>query len=67
MPIRQKILRGKLPYDKTNWYLLYRDITVNWAKLKGLRNRARIWDCVLQVIDAMKAAETEGDCVMADT
>jgi hypothetical protein len=57
----------KLPYDKTNWYLLYRDITVNWAKLKGLRNRARIWDCVLQVIDAMKAAETEGDSVMADT
>jgi hypothetical protein len=56
----------KLPYHKTNWYLLYRDITVNWADLKGLRNRARIWDCVLQVIDAMKAAESDHDSVMAD-
>jgi hypothetical protein len=44
----------KLPYERTNWYQLYSNLTVRGAQLKGLRNRARIWDCMLQIIDAIK-------------
>ena len=41
----------RLPRSQTNWYQLYRDITVNWDKLKGLKNRARIWNDVVQLWD----------------
>jgi hypothetical protein len=44
----------RLPYERTNWYQLYRDIVVNREKLKGLKNRVRIWDAVLQIIDAIQ-------------
>jgi hypothetical protein len=44
----------KLPNSNTNWYKLYRDITVNWSDLKGLQNRKRIWNDVMQLIDAIK-------------
>lgn len=44
----------KLPKDKTNWYKLYRDITLNWARLKGLQNQKRIWGDMVQLMDAMK-------------
>jgi hypothetical protein len=50
----------KLPYETTHWYRLYRDITANWNQLKGLQNRARIWDTVTQIIDAMKTAREYG-------
>lgn len=56
-PDRRELLKLspiKLPYERTNWYQLYCDLTVNRERLKGLRNRARIWDCMLQVIDAIK-------------
>lgn len=43
-----------LPYERTHWYRLYCDITANWKHLKGLQNRARIWDAVMQIVDEMK-------------
>ncbi|KAF7590716.1 hypothetical protein BBP40_002507 [Aspergillus hancockii] len=63
-PDRQDLLNlspVKLAYGQTNWYNLYRDITVNWKDLKGLQNRARIWDAVLQVIDVIKESREKGD------
>ncbi|PVI04115.1 hypothetical protein DM02DRAFT_726029 [Periconia macrospinosa] len=47
-----------LPPLKTNYYVLYTLITRHWGELKGLRNRARIWeDCtsILGDIDSMRA------------
>ncbi|KAK2761333.1 hypothetical protein FQN54_001855 [Arachnomyces sp. PD_36] len=44
----------KLPRYKTNWYKLYRDITLNWDKLKGLQNRKRIWGDIMQLMDVME-------------
>ena len=44
----------KLNYSSTNWYQLYRDITVSWKQLKGLQNRARIWDAITQIVGAIK-------------
>ncbi|KAE8380396.1 hypothetical protein BDV26DRAFT_303036 [Aspergillus bertholletiae] len=49
----------KLAYNGTNWYQLYRDITVNWQQLKGLQNRARIWDAMLQIVHAIEDARQE--------
>ncbi|KAE8141639.1 hypothetical protein BDV38DRAFT_190483 [Aspergillus pseudotamarii] len=46
----------KLNYSSTNWYQLYRDITLNWRQLKGLQNRARIWDAITQIVGAIKDA-----------
>ena len=45
-----------LPRNKTNWYLVFCGVRSNWRRLKGLRNRARIWDNVKQVVDAIKKA-----------
>ena len=43
---RKPVKPMRLPYAQTNWYQLYTDITRDWAKLKGLKNRERIWrDC----------------------
>jgi hypothetical protein len=61
-PERQDILNlspVKLAHDTTNWYQLYRDITLHWDRLKGLQNRARIWDAVMQIVDAMKEARVK--------
>ncbi|KAL2860038.1 hypothetical protein BJX68DRAFT_224201 [Aspergillus pseudodeflectus] len=49
----------RLPYERTNWYQLYRDLVVHWGKLKGLKNRVRIWDAVVQIIDAIQAFRGE--------
>jgi hypothetical protein len=38
-----------LPIAGTNWYVLYREITANWDKLKGLQNR-KIWDDVVEIV-----------------
>ncbi|KAE8395631.1 hypothetical protein BDV23DRAFT_178676 [Aspergillus alliaceus] len=57
LPDRQEVLDlspVKLGYHTTNWYSLYRGITVNWKQLKGLQNRERIWDAVLQVVGAIR-------------
>lgn len=45
----------KLPRWKTNWYQLYRDIAANWDKLKGLKNRERIWEDVERIAIEIKA------------
>ncbi|KAL3490270.1 hypothetical protein BJX62DRAFT_238248 [Aspergillus germanicus] len=55
-PDREEMLKLspiRLPYERTNWYQLYRDIVVNRERLKGLKNRVRIWDAVLQINDAI--------------
>ncbi|RFU72410.1 hypothetical protein TARUN_9860 [Trichoderma arundinaceum] len=43
-----------LPRDRTNWYQLYKDIKTNEDKLKGLRNRKRIWANVGDIVDKVK-------------
>lgn len=48
-----------LPRERTNWYKLYSDITANWDKLKGLRNRKRIWNDIVQILDEMKKPREE--------
>ncbi|KAL2802785.1 hypothetical protein BJX63DRAFT_414004 [Aspergillus granulosus] len=57
-PDREEMLKVgpiKLPYERTNWYQLYRDLMVNRKKLKGLRNRGRIWDVVVQIIEEIRS------------
>ncbi|KAK2780641.1 hypothetical protein FQN53_001065 [Emmonsiellopsis sp. PD_33] len=49
----------KLPSDRTNWYKLYGDITKNRSQLKGLRNRERIWDSIMQIVDVVGAARED--------
>lgn len=49
-----------LPRERTNWYKLYADIIANWDKLKGLQNRKRIWQDILQILDKMKKLREEG-------
>ncbi|KAL2864794.1 uncharacterized protein BJX67DRAFT_199286 [Aspergillus lucknowensis] len=61
-PERRELLKlspVKLPYQKTDWHRLYWDISTNWDQLKGLQNRARIWDAVLQIVDLIRE-EREG-------
>jgi hypothetical protein len=50
-----------LKREGTNWYLLYRD--VRKARLKGLRNRERIWGDVGRVVDEIRALREEGKIV----
>jgi hypothetical protein len=64
-PERQELLDlspMKLPYEMTNWYQLYCDIAANQMRLKGLRNRARIWDAVMQIINAIKECRSHELC-----
>ncbi|KAL3457686.1 hypothetical protein BJX64DRAFT_292923 [Aspergillus heterothallicus] len=56
-----KLSPCNLPYEKTNWYQLYRELVLNWEKLKGMRNRARIWEAVLQIVDAIREFREEGE------
>ncbi|KAE8327871.1 hypothetical protein BDV39DRAFT_204587 [Aspergillus sergii] len=44
----------KPPYERTNWYILYRDIKRNWKELKGLRNRERIWNYQEKMLVGLK-------------
>ncbi|KAB8226708.1 hypothetical protein BDV33DRAFT_227071 [Aspergillus novoparasiticus] len=58
-PDRLEVLRlspARLHYHTTNWYQLYRDITLNWKQLKGLQNRARIWHAMRQIVGVIKDA-----------
>ena len=48
-------LSNVVPYDRllrtrTNWFEVYRAITVNWKELKGLQNRKRIWDSLSKLV-----------------
>ncbi|KAL3454239.1 hypothetical protein BJX65DRAFT_302026 [Aspergillus insuetus] len=61
-PDREEMLKLspiRLPYERTNWYQLYRDIVVNNERSKGLKNRVRIWDAVLQIVDAIQELRGE--------
>lgn len=51
----------KLSQERTNWYLLYGNI--RRAKLKGLRNRERIWGGVGRIVDEIKKLREEGKIV----
>ncbi|RMJ23855.1 hypothetical protein PHISP_05287 [Aspergillus sp. HF37] len=54
---RREMLKSRpirLPRERTNWYRLYRDIRANWDRLKGLQNRARIWNDVTQIIERIE-------------
>ncbi|KAJ6147506.1 hypothetical protein N7497_009488, partial [Penicillium chrysogenum] len=42
--------QGLLPKSDTNWYRVFRQIRTHWPRVKGLRNRARIWTDVEEVI-----------------
>ncbi|KAH6607714.1 hypothetical protein Trco_004027, partial [Trichoderma cornu-damae] len=44
----------RLPREKTNWYQLYTDIKANERRLKGLRNRKRIWANVGDIVGKVK-------------
>lgn len=54
VPHQIKLLRGK-----TNWYEVYSAITRNWDKLKGLKNRRRIWKDVEEIIRRVKKYQVE--------
>jgi hypothetical protein len=53
----------RLPRSQTNWYELYRDITVHWKELKGLQNRRRIWKGIQEIIGLIKGYRAEGQIV----
>ncbi len=58
-----------LPAAQTDWFGLYRDITRNWKRLQGLRNRERIWtDCkeILSRIATHRAAGRMGPGIVVD-
>ncbi|KAJ5667760.1 uncharacterized protein N7477_006330 [Penicillium maclennaniae] len=47
----------KLSREKTDWHRLYTEIKRNWPKLKGLRNRKRIWEDVADIIQRIEESE----------
>lgn len=47
----------QLPRDKTDWHRLYVWIMCSWPKLKGLRNRKRIWEDVEDIIQRIEEFE----------
>ncbi|KIN03069.1 hypothetical protein OIDMADRAFT_102868 [Oidiodendron maius Zn] len=53
----------ELPRENTNWYEVYVGITRNWANLKGLWNRRRIWKDVEEVCTRIKRYYEEGKIV----
>jgi hypothetical protein len=55
-----------LPRNRTNWYVLYREIVKNWGELKGLRNRERIWGDVEDIVKQIKGLRSEGKLVDED-
>jgi hypothetical protein len=52
-----------LPRAQTNWYELYRDITVHWGELKGLQNRRRTWKDVEEIIRRIRGHREKGEIV----
>ncbi|KAJ5296360.1 uncharacterized protein N7443_007253 [Penicillium atrosanguineum] len=48
----------KLSRENTDWHRLFTQIKRNWPKLKGLRNRKRIWEDVEAII--RRIVECEG-------
>ncbi|KAL4734593.1 hypothetical protein BDV11DRAFT_174638 [Aspergillus similis] len=48
-----------LPKAGTNWHRVYTTIKRNWACLKGLRNRQRIWEDVAEIIRRIQKYEAQ--------
>ncbi|KAL4996659.1 hypothetical protein BDV10DRAFT_171576 [Aspergillus recurvatus] len=46
-----------LPKANTNWHQVYTTIKRNWGRLKGLRNRQRIWEDVAEIIRRIQKHE----------
>ncbi|KAL7814154.1 hypothetical protein V8C44DRAFT_325930 [Trichoderma aethiopicum] len=51
---KRAMMPVRLPRDRTNWYRLYTDIKRNEGRLKGLRNRRRIWSAVEEIVVNVK-------------
>lgn len=52
-----------LPKDRTNWYLVYRNVAVHGKRMKGLRNRRRIWTDVEEIVRRIERYRGEGKIV----
>lgn len=50
-PLSKVVPNHALPRMRTNWYELYRAITINWKDLKGLQNRRRIWVAISRIAE----------------
>lgn len=45
---------------ETNWYVLYQDVKFCWGNFKGLKNRARIWKDVEEIVRRIGKYREEG-------
>ncbi|KAJ9481777.1 hypothetical protein VN97_g11685 [Penicillium thymicola] len=50
--------QGLLSKNDTNWYRVFRQIRTHWPRVKGLRNRARIWTDVEEVIRRIRMRDS---------
>jgi hypothetical protein len=50
----------KLPRERTNWFVVYTQITRHWKDLKGLKNRERIWKCCEDITQRIQSCMNEG-------
>jgi hypothetical protein len=48
----------KLPRATTDWHRVFMQIRLNWDKLKGLRNRQRIWVDVEEIVRRIQKFDT---------
>jgi hypothetical protein len=48
----------RLPKWETDWRYVFTAIKRNWASLKGLRNRERIWEDVGEIVRRIRALDT---------
>lgn len=53
----------RLPKDRTNWYLVYRNVAMRGKHMKGLQNRRRIWIDVEEIIWRIQKHRDEGKIV----
>jgi hypothetical protein len=59
----QSDLICRLPRDRTNWFVVYTQITRHWRSLKGLRNRERIWKSCEDIVQRIQRCIDEGKIV----
>jgi hypothetical protein len=46
--------QGLLSKNNTNWYRVFKQIRTHWPRVRGLRNRARIWTDIDEVIQRIR-------------
>lgn len=49
-----------MPPDRTNWYVVYTQITRHWKGLQGLKNRAKIWGNCEDIASRIQVCIDEG-------